>query len=323
LKIHQLLSLLLVFVRPRHYHRQPENYGAVVMFRGSYVALITPMTDNGLVDYAGLKQLVEYQITDGTDGLVIMGTTGEAATIPFPEQLQVLAAVIEQVAGRCQVLAGNGSNSTAEAVEKTLKLNEFAIDGFLTVTPYYNKPTQKGMVAHFKAVAAAAAKPVLLYNVPGRTGVDLLAATAGELSQVDNIVGIKEATGSMARLAELQQCCKKGFSLLSGDDATAAEFVLKGGDGVISVTTNVAPKGMTAMIQAALAGNRAEAEAVDVQLQALHRDLFIESNPIPTKWALRRMGFIQSDFARLPLTQLEPIHQVVIEQALQQAKINF
>lgn len=208
-------------------------------------------------------------------------------------------------------------------MEKTLKLNEFAIDGFLTVTPYYNKPTQKGMVAHFKAVAEAAAKPVLLYNVPGRTGVDLLAATAGELSQVDNIVGIKEATGSMARLTELQQCCKKGFSLLSGDDATAAEFVLKGGDGVISVTTNVAPKGMTAMIQAALAGNRAEAEAVDGQLQALHRDLFIESNPIPTKWALRRMGFIQSDFARLPLTQLEPIHQVVIEQALQQAKINF
>ncbi len=293
------------------------------MFRGSYVALITPMTDNGLVDYAGLTQLVEYQIEHGTDGLVIMGTTGEAATIPFPEQLAVLAAVIEQVAGRCQVIAGNGSNSTADAVEKTLKFNQFAIDGFLTVTPFYNKPTQKGMIAHFKAVAKAATKPVLLYNVPGRTGVDLLAATIGELSHVDNIVGVKEATGSMSRLAELQQCCPKGFSLLSGDDATAAEFVLKGGHGVISVTTNVAPKGMTAMIQAALAGDRAGAEAVDSQLQALHRDLFIESNPIPTKWALRRMGFIQSDFARLPLTQLEPIHQVVIEQALQQAKINL
>lgn len=293
------------------------------MFRGSYVALITPMTEHGLVDYAGLKQLVEYQIAHGTDGLIIMGTTGEAATIPFSEQLEVLAAVIDQVAGRCQVLAGNGSNSTAEAVEKTRLLNQYAIDGFLTVTPYYNKPTQKGMIAHFQAVAAAAAKPVLLYNVPGRTGVDLLATTVGELSQVENIVGIKEATGSMARLAELQQHCRKDFSFLSGDDATAAEFVLQGGHGVISVTTNVAPQGMTAMIQAALAGDRAAALAVDSQLQALHRDLFIESNPIPTKWALRRMGFIQSDFARLPLTRLEPIHQVVIEQALQQAKINL
>jgi 4-hydroxy-tetrahydrodipicolinate synthase len=293
------------------------------MFRGSYVALITPMTEDGLVDYAGLKQLVEFQIAHGTDGLIIMGTTGEAATIPFAEQLKVLAFVIEQVAGRCQILAGNGSNSTAEAVEKTLQLNQCAIDGYLTVTPYYNKPTQKGMIAHFKAVAAVAEKPILLYNVPGRTGVDMLATTVGELSTVNNIVGIKEATGSMARLAELQQYCRKGFSLLSGDDATAAEFVLKGGDGVISVTTNVAPQGMTAMIQAALAKDVEHAQSVDSQLQALHRDLFIESNPIPTKWALCRMGLIQSDFARLPLTKLEPIHQVVIEQALQQAKINL
>jgi len=293
------------------------------MFRGSYVALITPMTDEGLVDYAGLKQLVEYQIANGTDGLIIMGTTGEAATIPFKEQLDVLAAVIQQVAGRCQILAGNGSNSTAEAVEKTQQLNEFAIDGFLTVTPYYNKPTQKGMIAHFKAVAAAARKPVLLYNVPGRTGVDMLPTTVGELSQIEQIVGIKEATGSMTRLAEIQQCCEADFSLLSGDDATAAEFVLQGGHGVISVTTNVAPAQMAAMIQAALAGDRQIAETIDRQLQALHRDLFIESNPIPTKWALRRMGLISSDFARLPLTRLEPIHQVVIEQALQQAKINF
>ncbi len=174
------------------------------MFRGSYVALITPMTGQGQVDYVSLQQMVQYQLDNGTDGLIIMGTTGEAATIPFSEQLEVLRAVIAQVAGRCQVLAGNGSNSTAEAVEKTIQLNQLAIDGFLTVTPYYNKPTQQGMVAHFQAVAAATDKAVLLYNVPGRTGVDLLPATVATLASVANIVGIKEATGSLERLTKLQ-----------------------------------------------------------------------------------------------------------------------
>jgi 4-hydroxy-tetrahydrodipicolinate synthase len=293
------------------------------MFRGSYVALITPMTEQGQVDYHSLHQMVQYQLDNGTDGLVIMGTTGEAATIPFSEQLDVLRAVISQVAGRCQVLAGNGSNSTAEAVEKTKVLAELAIDGFLTVTPYYNKPTQQGMIAHFNAVAAATTKPVLLYNVPGRTGVDLLPATVASLAAVDNIVGIKEATGSLERLAQLKALCPADFDLLSGDDASAAAFILQGGHGVISVTTNVAPSAMSQMIHAALAGDAVSAQATDATLQALHRDLFIESNPIPTKWALRRMGLIASDMARLPLTQLEPIHAVVIEQALQQANIHF
>lgn len=293
------------------------------MFRGSYVALITPMTETGAVDYASLRTLVDYQLQNGTDGLVIMGTTGEAATIPFTEQLNVLQAVITHVAGRCHILAGNGSNSTAEAVAKTEALNALAIDGFLTVTPYYNKPTQKGMLAHFQAVAAATEKPVLLYNVPGRTGVDLHAATVAELSLVKNIVGIKEATGSMERLAQLKASCSAEFDLLSGDDASAKEFMLQGGHGVISVTTNIAPAAMTAMITAARQGERQQATEIDDSLQALHRDLFIESNPIPTKWALQRMGLIVSDFARLPLTRLEPIHQVVIEQALQQAKINL
>ncbi len=293
------------------------------MFRGSYVALITPMTEQGQVDYVSLQQMVQYQLDNGTDGLIIMGTTGEAATIPFSEQLDVLRAVLSQVAGRCQVLAGNGSNSTAEAVEKTKVLTELAIDGFLTVTPYYNKPTQQGMVAHFKAVAAATDKPVLLYNVPGRTGVDLLPATVATLASVRNIVGIKEATGSLERLAQLQAVCPREFDLLSGDDASAAAFILQGGHGVISVTTNVAPLAMSQMIQAALAGDATNAQAIDATLQRLHRDLFIESNPIPTKWALRRMGFIASDMARLPLTQLEPIHAAAIEQALQQANIHF
>lgn len=293
------------------------------MFRGSYVALITPMTEQGLVDYVSLRQMVQYQLENGTDGLIIMGTTGEAATIPFAEQLDVLSAVLAQVDGRCQVIAGNGSNSTAEAVDKTTQLTELPIDGFLTVTPYYNKPTQHGMIAHFKAVAAATEKPILLYNVPGRTGVDLQATTVAALANVANIVGIKEATGSMERLAQLQQLCPADFDLLSGDDASAAEFILQGGHGVISVTTNVAPLAMSQMIRAARDGNRSEALTIDATLQALHRDLFIESNPIPTKWALRQMGLIRSDMARLPLTQLEPIHANAIEQALQQANIKI
>lgn len=291
------------------------------MFSGSHVALITPMFEDGQVDYPSLKRLLDYQLNNGTDGLIIMGTTGEAATIDFAEQLTVLQYVIDHVQGRCQIIAGNGSNSTAEAVEKTKALDKMAIDGFLTVTPYYNKPTQKGMLAHFSAVAAATDKPVLLYNVPGRTGVDLLPATVAELSQISNITGIKEATGSLTRLRDLQALVGTDFALLSGDDASACDFLLLGGHGVISVTTNVAPKAMSAMIRAARTGDSATAKSVDSILQPLHRDLFIESNPIPAKWALLRLGLISSDFARLPLTQLEPIHQRVIEQALQAAQL--
>ena len=251
------------------------------MFSGSLVAIITPMLADGQVDYVSLKKLLNYQVDNGTDGLVIMGTTGEAATIPFSEQLTVMQFVLDEVQGRVKIIAGNGSNSTAEAIEKTKQLNELAIDGFLTVTPYYNKPTQAGMVAHFKAVAAATDKPVLLYNVPGRTGVDMLAETVATLSAVPNIVGIKEATGSLARLAELQKLCPNDFLLLSGDDASACEFLLQGGHGVISVTTNVAPLAMSQMIKAAVQQDRTTAEQIDQTLQGLHRDLFIESNPIP------------------------------------------
>ena len=293
------------------------------MFSGSHVALITPMFADGQVDYPSLKRLLDYQLENGTDGLIIMGTTGEAATISFAEQIDVLQYVLVHVQGRIQVIAGNGSNSTAEAVEKTKVLSALPIDGFLTVTPYYNKPTQQGMLAHFKAVAGATEKPVLLYNVPGRTGVDLLPATVAELSKVPNITGIKEATGSLTRLKELQALVGADFALLSGDDASACDFLLQGGHGVISVTTNIAPKAMALMIKAARAGNTAAAQALDKTLQPLHRDLFIESNPIPSKWALLRLGLISSDFARLPLTQLEPIHQSVIEQALHAANLNL
>ncbi len=293
------------------------------MFSGSHVALITPMLKDGQVDYPSLKRLLDYQLENGTDGLIIMGTTGEAATIPFAEQIDVLQYVLVHVQGRIQVIAGNGSNSTAEAVEKTKVLSALPIDGFLTVTPYYNKPTQQGMLAHFKAVAGATEKPVLLYNVPGRTGVDLLPATVAELAKIPNITGIKEATGSLARLKELQALVGADFALLSGDDASACDFLLQGGHGVISVTTNVAPKAMAQMIKAARAGHTAAARALDQSLQPLHRDLFIESNPIPSKWALLRLGLISSDFARLPLTQLEPIHQSAIEQALHAANLNL
>ncbi len=293
------------------------------MFSGSLVAIITPMLLDGQVDYVSLKKLLDYQVDNGTDGLIIMGTTGEAATIPFAEQLQIMQFVIDHVQGKVKVIAGNGSNSTAEAIEKTRQLSALAIDGFLTVTPYYNKPTQAGMLAHFKAIAAATDKPILLYNVPGRTGVDLQSATVALLSTISNIVGIKEATGSLTRLAELQAVCPADFELLSGDDASACEFLLQGGHGVISVTTNVAPLLMSQMIKAARAGDAESAKSFDQHLQALHRDLFIESNPIPAKWALMRLGLIESDFARLPLTQLEPIHQSVIEQALHQANVQF
>lgn len=293
------------------------------MFSGSLVAIITPMLADGQIDYVSLKKLLNYQVDNGTDGLVIMGTTGEAATIPFSEQLAVMQFVIDEVQGRVKIIAGNGSNSTAEAVEKTKQLDELAIDGFLTVTPYYNKPTQAGMIAHFKAVAAATDKPILLYNVPGRTGVDLQSVTVAELSKVPNIIGIKEATGSLTRLSELQQLCPKDFLLLSGDDASACAFLLQGGHGVISVTTNVAPLAMSNMISAARQKDPAASQQIDLTLQGLHRDLFIESNPIPSKWALWRLGLISSDFARLPLTQLEPIHQSAIEQALHQANLQF
>ncbi|MCC5452091.1 4-hydroxy-tetrahydrodipicolinate synthase [Rheinheimera sp. UJ51] len=291
------------------------------MFKGSIVALVTPMTDEGQVDFESLAQLVAFHLAQGSAGLVIMGTTAEAATLTMAEQHAVMAKVCEQVAGKIPVIAGNGAMSTSETIAKTQFFADLPIDGYLTVTPFYNKPMQKGMLAHFTAVAAATDKPIILYNVPGRTGVDLLPETVAALAKVNNIVGIKEATGSLARLAELKALCPADFLLLSGDDASFAQFMLAGGHGVISVSANVVPAAMSQVCQAAFAEQNAAALAIDAKLQALHQDLFIESNPIPTKWALKRMGLIKSDFLRLPLTQLEPIHEKRIEQALQQAGI--
>jgi len=290
-----------------------------VMFSGSIVALVTPMLPDGSIDYKGLEYLVDCHLQQGTAGLVIMGTTAEAATISFTEQLDVIDRVAAQVSGQIPVLAGNGTNATAEGILRTRELDKLAIDGFLTVTPFYNKPMQKGMLAHFQQVAAATDKPVLLYNVPGRTGVDLLPETVAELAMTDNIVGIKEATGSLTRLTELQQRCPADFLLLSGDDATGLAFMQAGGHGVISVTANVAPALMSRLCQLALSKQFTAAKQLDDSLQGLHHQLFIESNPIPTKWALQRLGMIDSDFMRLPMTRLEPIYHQIIEQALHQA----
>ena len=293
------------------------------MFTGSLVALITPFK-NGAVDEKGFEKFVAWQIKEGTDGLVPCGTTGESPTLSMEEHKRVIDICIAAAKGSgVPVIAGTGSNSTAEAIELTQHAKKAGADAAMLVVPYYNKPTQEGLYQHFRTIAEAVDIPQILYNVPGRTGVDLLPETVAELAKTSNIVGIKEATGSMKRLTELQQLCPADFMLLSGDDASAAEFMLKGGHGVISVTTNIAPKQMAQLCHAALSGDVEQTEAIDKTLQALHRDLFIEANPIPAKWALHRMALITSDEVRLPLTQLEPIHGSIIEQALTQAGIEF
>ena len=287
---------------------------------GSFVALITPMLEDGAVDYKSLSSLVNWHIVSGTQGLVILGTTAEAATLSEREQFEVLACVIEVNRGRLPILVGNGSNSTTATIAKTRKLNELAIDGYLTVTPYYNKPTQKGMIAHFKAVAAATDKPIVLYNVPGRTCVDLINDSVIELMAISNIVGIKDATGDLSRVSILKKA-SESFALLSGDDLTGREFIEAGGDGVISVTANVEPVLMSQMMQALREQDTDKALTIDDKLTLLHRDLFIEPNPVPAKWALKEKGQIVSDMVRLPLLPLEPIHQQAVKLALQSALI--
>lgn len=290
------------------------------MLKGSIVALVTPFTRQGNVDYSELEALVNWHCDAGTQAIVAMGTTGESATLSHDEHIAVVGAVAEIAAGRVGVIAGNGSNSTAEAVYLTERMSEFAIDGFLNVNPYYNKPSMKGLVAHYRACAEASDKPQLLYNVPGRTAFDVKPELVAELAQIDNIVGIKEATGDVARVAQLREYCGTDFILLSGDDPTACDFILAGGDGVISVTANIVPAAMRAMIDAARAAQTADASQLDAQLQPLHDVMFIEANPIPVKWALALMGRM-SAFYRLPLTEPELVSQQAIEQQLKAAKL--
>jgi 4-hydroxy-tetrahydrodipicolinate synthase len=278
------------------------------------------MAADGAVDYQALRRLVEFHIAAGTDAIVAVGTTGESATLDEEEHCEVIRVVVEQVAGRIPVVAGTGANSTREAVALTRRARQVGADACLLVTPYYNKPTQEGLFQHFRTVAENVEIPQILYNVPGRTACDMLPATVARLAKVPNIVGIKEATGKLERVPELLSTCGPGFGLYSGDDATACEFCLLGGHGVISVTANVVPRAMHELCAAARAGRREEAMAIDARLAGLHRDLFIESNPIPVKWAMNAMGLIPSGI-RLPLTWLSSEYQGTVRRAMSQAGV--
>ncbi len=281
------------------------------MIQGSMVALVTPMTADGQLDWDGLHKLVDWHVEKGTDAIVAVGTTGESATLNVGEHLQVIKKVVHQISGKIPVIAGTGANSTSEAIELTQSAKDAGADACLSVTPYYNKPTQEGLFLHHQAIAKAVDLPQLLYNVPGRTGVDMLPETAARLSKVDNIIGIKEATGDIDRAKWLIANTDDDFLILSGDDVTAVELMLAGGKGDISVTANVAPTEVAKMCELAIAGKADEARALNQQLMAVHDAMFVEANPIPVKWAVAEMGLMQAGL-RLPLTPLaEEYHQQV------------
>jgi 4-hydroxy-tetrahydrodipicolinate synthase len=290
------------------------------MFRGSMVALITPMDADGGIDDASLKRLIDFHVAEGTSAIVSVGTTGESATLDEEEHCEVIARTVELVAGRVPVIAGTGANSTREAITLTRCAKEAGADGALLVTPYYNKPTQEGLYLHHRAVAEAVDIPQILYNVPGRTACDMLPETVARLSEIDNIVGLKEATGDLRRVAVLRAGCGDKFALFSGDDLSSCDFLLLGGDGVISVTANLAPRLMRAMCDAALADDRVQARAIDRRLEALHRDLFVQSNPIPVKWGAVELGLCGPGI-RLPLTWLSEQHHGRVRAALEQAGV--
>ena len=273
------------------------------MIAGSMVALVTPMDAQGGLDWDALSKLVDFHLQEGTHAIVAVGTTGESATLSVSEHIEVIRRVVDQVAGRIPVIAGTGANCTREAIELTENAKNAGADACLLVTPYYNKPTQEGLYQHFRHIAESVAIPQILYNVPGRTVCDMLPDTVARLSSVPNIIGIKEATGDLQRAREVLDRVSKDFLVYSGDDATAVELMLMGGKGNISVTANVAPRAMSDLCAAAMRGEAAMARAINDRLMPLHKNLFIESNPIPVKWALREMGLIQQGI-RLPLTWL-------------------
>lgn len=289
------------------------------MFQGSMVALVTPMFEDGRIDETSLRNLVDFHIENQTNAIVAVGTTGESATLNHDEHCDVIRIVVEQAAGRVPVIAGTGSNSTDEAIDYSHCAVEMGADACLLVTPYYNKPTQEGLYQHYKKIAEAVSIPQLLYNVPGRTACDMLPSTVKRLAAIDNIIGIKEAVGDTNRMRELLAFANDKFRIYSGDDATALKLILLGGKGTISVTANVAPKAMSEMCQLALAGERAAAEAINQRLMALHKNLFVEANPIPVKWAVQTMGLIKSGI-RLPLTPLSEQYHDIVKQAIQQAQ---
>jgi len=290
------------------------------MFSGSLVAIVTPMRADGAIDFQGWARLVDFHLAHGTRGIVVGGSTGESATLTDSELWELTERACSQAKGRIPIIAGAGTSSTAASVERARRLSELPIDALLVVTPAYNRPTQEGLYQHFAAVARAARPPVILYNVPSRTAVDMLPATVARLSQLPGIVAIKEAVAEIERVHELLAACRSGFVILSGDDASARRSILAGARGVISVTANVAPGAMARMVAAALAGDGVAAEGLDAELEALHRDLFVEANPIPAKWALARMGLIDRGI-RLPLTELSESQHAVVQAALRTAGV--
>ncbi|CAH6784118.1 4-hydroxy-tetrahydrodipicolinate synthase [Vibrio chagasii] len=291
------------------------------MFSGSIVALVTPFNADGEVDFDSLKKLVDHHVAAGSDGLVAVGTTGESSTLTIEEHVKVVNKIVEFADGRIPVIAGTGANATHESVLFSRLLNGSGIAGCLSVTPYYNKPTQEGLYQHYKAIAEVSDVPQILYNVPGRTAVDLLPETVARLSEIENIVALKDATGDLDRIAIHRELCGEDFILLSGDDLTGLEFVKRGGDGVISVTNNVAAADMATMFKLAKEGKFEEAEAINERLMPLHKNLFVESNPIPVKWAVHKMGLIAEGGLRLPLTELSEPAQPVVAQAMTEACI--
>ncbi len=292
------------------------------MFSGSIVALITPFTQDGEVDFVSLKKLVDYHVAAGSDGIVAVGTTGESATLTVEEHVKVVSKTVEFAEGRIPVIAGTGANATHESVTFSRLLNDSGIAGCLSVTPYYNKPTQEGLYQHYKAIAEVSDVPQILYNVPGRTAVDMHPETVARLAEIENIVALKDATGDLDRVKIHRELCGEDFILLSGDDSTGLDFVRLGGQGVISVTNNIAAKEMATMFRLAKEGRYAEAEAINNQLMPLHKNLFVESSPIPVKWAAHKLGLIANGDLRLPLTELSEQARPIVAQAMTESRIS-
>jgi len=292
------------------------------MITGSLVAIVTPMHDDGSLDFPSLRKLIDWHIAEGTDGIVIVGTTGESPSVSVDEHCELIRCTVEHVAGRVPVVAGTGANSTSEAVELARFAARAGADAHLSVVPYYNKPSQEGLYRHFRTIAEAVELPLILYNVPGRTVADLGNDTTLRLAEIPNVVGLKDATGNLDRACDLIERAPAGFGLYSGDDMSSAAFLMLGGHGVISVTANVAPRAMHQLCAAAAAGDMKSLRETNAALTGLHRDLFCEANPIPVRGAVARMGLI-GDGIRLPLTPLAEAYHERVRKALSKAGIQF
>lgn len=290
------------------------------MLKGSLVAIVTPMELDGSIDYPALQNLIDFHVESGTDGIVSVGTTGESATLTIDEQIEIISKTLDGVGGRVPVIAGTGGNSTSEAVELTFRAAKLGVYACLLVVPYYNKPTQEGLYQHFKFIAEAVDIPQILYNVPGRTALDMVNDTVVRLSSIPNIIGIKDATSDIPRVRHCKDGCGEDFAVYSGSDDTVLDLIKAGGDGCISVTANVAPKQMHEMCKAALAGDFETAAKINASLDSLHDSLFHESNPIPVKWALSQMGYI-TEGIRLPLTVFSGQHHDGLRQAMKTAGV--